>query len=225
MAFHSSNMAWLWLYAVCITQLAAGGTVPEPLHSDSDTLQHRPGMLVYMVADPSVQADLGLSTGTKEEIEGLNQELRTASRNCNCGSNNQNADDRKAQYEAFLEKAKKLDAKARSEFSNEDLTRLRQIVWQEAGPFGLAKFDDLTGALGLNDRKRSHIKAIVKNFNEQGKEVMYPRDGSRFDPKILTAMREEADARILGLLSDEERSRYKQLLGKPFQRLSKTKTK
>lgn len=222
MKLRHGKVTWKCLFGIYIaSSIVSTGVTQESRLENNGLFGSRPGALLHMTADPAVQQDIKLSDSKKQAIDKLYQELKAASRNCDCGKSNKDAEDRKAKYEAFLAKAKAFDEKAMSELSSDNLARIQQIAWQEAGPFGLADLDDLTRALNLSDAKVSEIKAVLKKFNEEGKNLLSPKNGAKIDMTAFCQKREEAKERIISVLSDDERAKYKQLLGKPFKRPAK----
>jgi hypothetical protein len=218
---HRNKMGSCFL-AICVTSsITIMGIAQDARQYSAKAFGQRPGALLRMAADPSVQADIRLSDTKKQEIEELYHALTTAVRNCDCGKSNTNADDRKAKFEKLLVTVKGLDEKALSVLSGDDLIRVRQIVWREAGPFGLANLKDLVRELHLSEAQQRTIKTLMQHFEKEAQEMLSSKRGDRFDANVFAKKRKEAQDDILRVLSAGEQSKYKQLLGKPFTRVSK----
>jgi hypothetical protein len=93
------------------------------------------------------------------------------------------------------------------------LTRLRQIILQRQG--GLALNNNQTGEeLGLTEAQRAKADAVLDKLVDQQNQSRTARGPDA--RKQMEEARKAAGAELLGLLTPEQESRWKELIGEPF---------
>jgi hypothetical protein len=93
--------------------------------------------------------------------------------------------------------------------------RLQEIAIQQNGPRALDN-PEVVAELGLSDEQKAKLaaageensEAFEKSFAESGREDWRQKAGELAD---------EADKRLLGVLTDEQKSKFKQMEGKEFE--------
>jgi hypothetical protein len=101
--------------------------------------------------------------------------------------------------------------------TDEQKKRLRQIVWQERG---CQAFLDprLRNALDLTVTQEKRIMAILQKADRRARALRRngPADATGQLRARVAAVRRATLRRTLGVLSDEQRRRWRRLRGKPF---------
>jgi type 1 glutamine amidotransferase len=94
--------------------------------------------------------------------------------------------------------------------------RLKQIVYQQQGTTALAT-QDVGKALGLSDEQRKRIADISEETGRKTRELSRP--GAPPDPATrakMEALRKAGSDKILSVLTDAQKSAWKDLQGEPF---------
>jgi hypothetical protein len=118
------------------------------------------------------------------------------------------------------EQARQAEDKLKSVLSAEQMTRLKQIRWQYLGVLGAAQDAELASALSLDEATKEKLAAL----NEEQREAMRDlreavQDGSVQREAMAAEMekvRKELEGKALALLTDEQKSKYSELVGAPF---------
>lgn len=104
--------------------------------------------------------------------------------------------------------------------------RLQQIVWQNRGA-GVFLDPAVQDALSLTEGQREVTRNILEETNRKGRELVKPAgEGEYYEDaqqrmedsqEKRNALRQEAEEKILALLSDEQRRCWDELKGEPFE--------
>jgi len=104
----------------------------------------------------------------------------------------------------------------------EQMTRLKQIARQQGGPAAYIKPDNVKD-LGLKDEQKTKIKDISKELDKDITELTSGGGGGmggfRISPETrekMTALTKEATDKATAVLTDEQKSKWKELVGEPF---------
>ncbi len=97
----------------------------------------------------------------------------------------------------------------------EQVKRLKQIAWQESGA---SAFDDpeFAQALGLTEGQKEQIRAIQNAARQAMWAAPQPGRGPSLDWKKAEAAWRTARDQAVGLLTPEQKARWKELKGEPF---------
>jgi hypothetical protein len=160
----------------------------------------RGSVLLRLLSSKSVLEDLKLSDEQKEKLaellrkqqDGL-QELRKLNR------------DERARKAEELNKAH--DQAATELLKPEQLQRLKQILLQQRGPRALAD-PEVAQALRLTNEQSQQVTAILKETSQ------IQATGNLAD--ILNKLQELQTEKLMGVLTDEQKARWKELQGEPF---------
>jgi hypothetical protein len=100
----------------------------------------------------------------------------------------------------------------------EQIRRLRQIAWQRRGPEAV-RVPEIRDALELTVAQRAEIVEVLKEYTRACLRWLNANDDSG-DPQDSSAQlresRKNKDDRILKVLTDAQRAKFTELLGKPF---------
>jgi hypothetical protein len=103
----------------------------------------------------------------------------------------------------------------------EQMTRLKQISRQQGGPAAYLKPDNIKD-LGLKDEQKTKIKEISAELDKDLAELRGGGGGmgfGRVSPETrekMTALTKEATDKAVAVLTDEQKSKWKELVGEPF---------
>jgi hypothetical protein len=173
---------------------------------------------------PDVLDDLEATDLQRQQLSDLNKRLAPERVEMFRDFSRLTAEERRAR---FLELARKTEAGARAVLSPDQLARLRQIDLQMRGPMAF-RDPAVVFALKLTDEQKDRIKLIEaeRMFGpgpggprpEFGRPGGPRGPGPHFGPKGTGPgdMRRAEVDRVLALLTDEQRARWRELTGKPY---------
>jgi hypothetical protein len=166
-----------------------------------------------------VQRDLGLSDEQKKKLQ-----KRLADTTQIAGRFFQSLDgkadeERQKALHAYRERGQEtLTAFLQGLLGDEQLHRLRQVMLQQEGVFALGN-PEVGQELGLTDEQRQGFAEVVQKMQKEIEPLMKEAQKSGKHEEIRPrAMKVRADAagRIDALLTDVQKKRWKELLGKPL---------
>ena len=171
---------------------------------------------------PDVLDDIDAAPDQKQRLQELNDRLAPERVEMFQNFNRLTAEERRAR---FLELARKTEAGARAVLRPDQLARLRQIDLQMRGP--MAFRDPLVVAdLNLTAGQQDRIKLIEAERmfgpGPGGPRPDFGRPGGprgpRFGPKGKGPddLRRAEVERVLALLTDDQRARWRSLTGRPY---------
>jgi Spy/CpxP family protein refolding chaperone len=92
-------------------------------------------------------------------------------------------------------------------------TRFQQILWQLGG-INAFQDPDLQKELKLTDEQKKKIEDVFKDSGKKWQELENKRENS---PEKYQAIMKDAEGKVNGLLTDEQKKKLKELKGAPFQ--------
>jgi Spy/CpxP family protein refolding chaperone len=117
-------------------------------------------------------------------------------------------------------------SKAQEELLNpQQKNRLKEITVQQSGPRAFLD-QEVQKTLNLTDEQKDKIKTINENFQKQEFEIFPRRGGGRASPgrggyqerfEKSDALRKESVDKILAILTDDQKKKYKEMTGMPFE--------
>ncbi|HTU16679.1 MAG TPA: hypothetical protein VMG10_01345 [Gemmataceae bacterium] len=97
------------------------------------------------------------------------------------------------------------------------MTRFQQILWQQ-GRVGALQDPDLQKELKLSDEQKKKLDGMFKDAGKQIRELSKNRGVSREEmQKKSDAVEKELDAKVNGVLTDEQKKKLKELKGPKFE--------
>jgi LTXXQ motif family protein len=128
-------------------------------------------------------------------------------------------EEREKKLSEHRKKAEEKLAKVLKETLNADqLTRLRQIELQQERGFALGQAE-LVKELKITDQQRKQFVAITQEFQKKVqpliKEAQSGGKPEEIRPKVLE-MRDETAKKLEAVLTDEQKEKWKGMLGEPF---------
>ncbi len=175
-----------------------------------------PGLLL----NPNVVAELKLTSDQIEKIEalhphGMGGEGGTARRSG--GGGGEGAPGLPGgDHEQMQKMHEEMQNKLKEILTDGQFKRFKQIELQAMGPMALLH-PDISKDLGLSNDQIEKFKAIMKAHHEAMQKNHGPETGDEMpSPKAMEAMHEKLKGEILGVLSEEQKSKWESMLGKPF---------
>jgi hypothetical protein len=131
----------------------------------------------------------------------------------------QKPEEREQQLHAYRRKAQeKLAAFLKDTLKAEQLGRLRQLELQQEGPFALGR-PDVGAALKLTDGQRQQFIAVVRAMEKQIQpliqEAQTKGNPEEIRPRVMK-IRQEHAGQVEAILTEAQKQRWKDMLGKPF---------
>jgi hypothetical protein len=185
-----------------------------------------------LIGNPEVQKELGLSEEEKENVAKLSESLQTDRREAmdklgidfSTFRDLPEAEREKKTKEMTDAQAKvneKYQAKLTELLKPEQSKRLKQITVQAAGTMALRN-EDVAKSLKLSDDQKKEIDKITdesaqnmrRGFGQGGQEGGDVDFQARMEQ--MRKANEERDAKLLAVLSEEQRKQLDELKGKPF---------
>ena len=189
--------------------LAVALAAASPAFSAEKIIPEESTIEVMLLRQKSVRADLGLSENAADAI------ARYASGQWKKAEDveKMSAREQDARYaemtkenEAFLNKT--LDKKQRE--------RLEQITLQYAGLLYVTS-PPIAAKLKLTEEQKKKAQGVQKEARTEMEELIHTAHEKSVDrEKKLTELRETCRKRLTGILTDEQRAKWKELTGEPF---------
>ena len=173
----------------------------------------------FLIFRDRVQAELNVSAEQKEKLQDrLAATIQEASAFFQKRDGDNPDERQKALHEYRQIAQKKLAAFLKETLRPEQLKRLRQLELQHDGAFALGH-PDIGAELNITDEQRKQFVALVQEMEGkmQGlmKEAQLAGNPQEIRPKALK-MRHEYGRRVEAILSDGQKQRWHEILGKPF---------
>jgi len=194
-----------------------------------------------LVSNEGVQKELKMD---EEQIKAVKEKLPSIGGFGGFGGKGgQPSEDAIARFTKLMEKAEqlkdvpedKLEAKIREVFKEElegptkevekilkpeQMTRLKQIARQQGGPAAYLKPENVKD-LGLKDEQVKKIKDINTELDKDISELRKSggKGGFNISPELrekMTALTKEAKEKADEVLTSEQKSKYKELVGEPY---------
>lgn len=208
---------------LCLLLALATPAVAERPAKTSGQQYFSPGQFLNLLRKPAVQADLGLNAELAQQIEERHRRWRERARAKMQAARGKEPMIRKADEAAFAawsDQELSADAKfARSRLTEAQLLRAQQIERQVEGPLSIIDDDPLMKALALTDDQFLEMDLVRKHYLEAGmaafRASFVDLDADKFQ-QGLRRLKTEAERSIHELMTDEQRTKYEQLLGPPF---------
>lgn len=165
------------------------------------------GDLTFLLGQKSVQDELKLAEDQTKKVTELAEKRRESFRDFR----NLTPEERRKKFE---ERAKSAEKEVGEILKPEQLQRLKQIALQRRD--GLAFSDpEVATALKLTDEQKEKIKTIREESGKSFRDLA--QGGNREEArKKMDEMRKAHDEKLMGLLTDEQKAKWKELTGEPF---------
>lgn len=161
-----------------------------------------------LLLNPQVQAELKM---TEDQIAKVREALGGAG-----GPGGRGGGDPQQREQMRLEQEKKV----KEILSAEQYKRYQEISLQLEGPAALAR-KEVADKLGLSESQHEKVNAILEEQRAAMRDMFQGGGGGGGDRQAMMEtmqkMREETNAKLLAVLTAEQKKTWEGMLGKPFQ--------
>ncbi len=175
------------------------------------------GGVSMLLGNASVQKELKLDDQQTEKAKDLADKLREEGNEKRQALQDVPQEERMPKMMAIGRELNEKALKAMGEFLKpEQVTRLKQISYQQQGAAALADAD-VAKKLNITDSQKSDIKSIVDDSRSQMRELRGQfQDDREGAMKKMAEIRKETLDKAVAKLNDEQQKAWKELLGSPF---------
>ena len=169
-----------------------------------------------LLANKSVQEELKLSDAQKEKIEAKAKDYRSKMQDVFAKLKDVPKDERREKMTSLMKEANAEADKAAAEILKPDqMKRFRQIERQQQGITSLTS-EDTAKELKLSDTQKEKLKAINEELSNDMRELFKGGGGKDARAKI-TALRKEAMDKAVAVLNADQKTKWKEMTGAPFE--------
>jgi hypothetical protein len=168
-----------------------------------------------LVQAEAVQKALGVTDEQKTKLADMAQAMRDQRPGQGGGQRNRQemTDEEREQWQAQMAERREEMAQRRAEQEKQiaeildakQVERLKQIQLQASGAMALMN-DDVATQLKVTDDQRDKLRAAMRELMQ----------GGQGGPGAMAEMREKMTAKMMELLSDDQKAAYKKMAGEPF---------
>jgi hypothetical protein len=178
------------------------------------------GGLASLITNASVQEELKLDDSQKEKAKEAGEKAREKFASARDEFQNLSQEERgKKARELTSEANAEVHSAAKEFLKPEQLKRLHQISLQTDGVNAFER-ERIQNMLGLTDEQKTEIASIIKASNEEARGL-FSQDASQDERRAAMEkrreLRKEALSKVEGKLTEEQKAKYKDLLGSPFE--------
>jgi hypothetical protein len=166
-----------------------------------------------------VQEELKLSPGQRENVQGRLAATVQDAQAFFQKLQDTAAEDRGREHAAYRERAEQaLKSFLEETLDRDQLRRLRQLELQQQGLFALMQ-PDLAADLKVTAEQGRQFRTVIEGLQNEVQSLVRqaPAGGDPTDIRAkMLKFRQEHERRLEALLSDTQKERWRELLGKPF---------
>ena len=166
---------------------------------------------LFLLNDEKVQEELGLVDDQMEQLRDLQRDARESMREMFSGMREMSREEREERMaevqDELAEKMKELKGQVDEILLPHQTKRLDEIGFQSRARRGTANAlasDELAEKLGITDQQKEELQEAAEKAQKKMQEE-------------VAKLRKKMEDEILGVLSKEQRAKYKQLIGEPFE--------
>lgn len=172
-----------------------------------------------IVSQEAVQKELGLTTEQTEKLKVITDEAQKSMRDL-FGQRPAEGEDREKAREAMREKmqaaAKEITSKVEGVLTPEQKKRLKEIQLQSQGTRALVS-DEVVKALNITEEQKKKIEEIREaNRPQFGRGGEGNKGGERPSFERFQEQQKETEAKILDVLTAEQKTSFEAMKGKKF---------
>jgi Spy/CpxP family protein refolding chaperone len=130
-------------------------------------------------------------------------------------------EDRPKSIGEYRQKAdQKLEAFLKETLKEDQLKRLRQLIFQQEGLVAVIGHPDVAKELNITDDQRKQFMTVMQDVHKKVepllKQAQEGGNPQEIGPKIMK-LRKEQEGTLEAVLSDAQKKQWKEMLGKPFE--------
>jgi Spy/CpxP family protein refolding chaperone len=163
----------------------------------------------FFLRQEAVQKELSLTDEQKEKLK----EAMPAGRGPGGGGANLRDMSEEERAKAMEERAKQAaeaEKKIADILDDKQEARLKQIRLQVTGARAIIMNQDVAKELGITEEQTTKIREAMTALREE------MQGGGGGGPGAFAAMAEKGNAKVMEILTDEQKAKYKEMLGEPF---------
>ena len=168
---------------------------------------NRPSVLKVSVV-PAVAKELKLNEKQTALAKKLRDENRKQRDELFQGFGDLSGDERRERYQQYSDQRKEKEQQLAKSVGEEKFKRIQQLTYQSAGFSYLFFSRDIAGKLDFSDEQRSQafesLRGLRDEFNDAGE-----------DEEALKKLRKKVNDNLEAVLTDDQKSKWKKMLGKP----------
>jgi len=174
--------------------------------------------LSMLLGNPSVQEELKLDDSQKDKARDFAEKTREKMTAAREELQNLSQEERGKKFREMMAESNTAARKAAAEILKpEQIKRLEGIELQVAGANAFEE-EALQKKLNLTDEQKTAITSILQSSMEEQREIFQNAgDDRQAAMEKLREHRKETLAKVEGKLTDEQKTKYKELLGSPFE--------
>lgn len=204
-------MSILWRAGFCVAVLALAVS-PVVAQQQGRGLVGLHGL----VGNKSVQEELKLNDDQKAKVTELTKKAQSDMEE---KTKDLTGADRRTKMPAIMKELNDSTSKSLAGILKEEqLKRLKQIQLQREGVRAFAN-EQVQKALKFSDAQTREVKEILdaaqKQIQEDTKDI--PRDDAAKRRQVTQKINREAREKVMGKLSDDQKTQWKEMTGEPFQ--------
>ena len=129
-------------------------------------------------------------------------------------------EDRPKTIGEYRQKAdQKLEAFLKETLKEDQLKRLRQLIFQQEGLVAVIGQPDVAKELNITDDQRKQFMTVMQDVHKKIepllKQAQEGGDPQEIGPKIMK-LRKEQEGKLEAVLTDVQKKQWKEMIGKPF---------
>ena len=170
-----------------------------------------------MLTIPEVQTELKLTDEQKTKVTDAVQKLREA-RQSQAQPDFQSLSQEERQ-KLFADRRAEEDKAVNAILNADQQKRYHQLSLQQQGVSAVLTDKSLADELKITDEQRTKIQAIVADQREQMRSIFQGGGGGGDRQAMMQKMQEmrkQTDVKIAALLTDDQKSKWKEMTGAPF---------
>jgi Spy/CpxP family protein refolding chaperone len=162
---------------------------------------------------PEVQTELKITDEQKPKIETMLEQLREERQGLFQDLRDASAEERqKIMDKMYADESKRVNAI----LNPDQQKRFRQISLQQEGPTAAARAD-VADELKLTDEQKKKVRELLVAQQEKQRELREAAGGDfQAIREKMEALRKETNDKVTALLTDEQKNKWKEMVGTPF---------
>ena len=168
-----------------------------------------------LLANEDVKKDLKLSEEQVKKLEEVSKKMRDAMG----GMRDLSPEERREKMREMQGKMQEMNKEAMGILSADQQKRFKQIQRQAGGITAALNDEEVKKELNLTEEQQEKIKGINEDMRSQQRELFQGggQGGDRQEmQKKMEELRKNTQSKIEGVLTSEQKTKWKEMLGEPF---------
>jgi Spy/CpxP family protein refolding chaperone len=153
---------------------------------------------------------------TDEQTKKLD-EFRKKQQEMFSGMRDLSAEERRKKMQEMQSKMQEMNKEVTAMLTPEQSKRLKQLQLQAGSVMQALNNEEVKKELNLTSEQTDKIKAIADDMRAQMNELRQGGGGDRQEmAKKSEELRKSTETKVMGVLTDEQKAKWKELMGEPF---------